>query len=261
MAEFDAWAPYYDLVHTGLPGEASFYAMRGMQCGGEVLELGCGTGRIAIPLAMTGAQVTGLDLSRKMLSVCRQKVQEIGPMKGSLKIVHGDMRAFSLEARFPLIIAPYRTFMHLLSSEDQIRCLGRIREHLAPDGHFLFNVWAAKASAIARVMNAPKSGALKLVKKYRLHEEKLVLRHYHAARYAESSQRISEVHRFEHVSISGELLDTHDLKLERTWFYPRELEHLLRRCGFRITESFGDFSGTPFSAHSSEMIIAATPEE
>ena len=63
MAEFDAWARYYDLIHEGLPGEAEFFVGQAARLGGQTLELGCGTGRLAVAMAMSGADVVGLAAS------------------------------------------------------------------------------------------------------------------------------------------------------------------------------------------------------
>ena len=72
MAEFDSWAAYYDYLHPGLPGEAEFYGGQALRRGGPVLEAGCGTGRLAILMAMSGLKVTGVDNSAAMLAVCAQ---------------------------------------------------------------------------------------------------------------------------------------------------------------------------------------------
>ena len=83
MADFDVWAAYYDLVHKGLPGEAEFYLGQAVKRGGPVLEVGCGTGRIAISMAMSGLDVTGIDNSAGMLALCREKMAAVG-----LSLIH-----------------------------------------------------------------------------------------------------------------------------------------------------------------------------
>ena len=88
MAEFDAWAEYYDIIHQGLSGEAEFYVGQAVRIGGRTLELGCGTGRIAIPMAMSGVAVTGLDRSDAMLAICREKLSAAGPLSGSPRLLY-----------------------------------------------------------------------------------------------------------------------------------------------------------------------------
>ena len=97
--EFDGWAPYYDLIHKGLPGEAEFYVGQAVRIGGPTLELGCGTGRVAIPMAMSGVDVIGLDLSPRMLELCREKSEAVSPLQGSIELVEGDMATFDFHAK------------------------------------------------------------------------------------------------------------------------------------------------------------------
>lgn len=82
ITEFDRWAPYYDLIHNGLPGEAQYYLSEALRSGGEVLELGCGTGRVCILTVFSGLRVTGLDISPRMLVLCREKLAALGAPPG-----------------------------------------------------------------------------------------------------------------------------------------------------------------------------------
>lgn len=254
MAEFDRWAEYYDFIHLGLTGETEFYVAEAVRCGGEVLELGCGTGRICIPMAMSGVRVTGLDLSEGMLAVCREKLAAVGPVPGKLTLVHGDMRDFNLGVSFSRVIAAYRTFMHLLTPDDQMRCLASVRRHLAPEGRFILNVWAAKPSAIAGRIGGNGTNAEQHIGDYTVPGEGTRLTHYHSAEYDEHLQIIQERHRIEEYDASGRLVGSEILPLRRAWLTPREMEHLVRRCGFEIEGLFGDFRGEPFNAQSTEMI-------
>ncbi len=251
--EYDCWAPYYDLVHPGLPGEAEFYVMEGVRCGGEVLELGVGTGRIAIPMAMTGASVTGLDISPEMLALCREKIEAVGTLKGRILLAEGDMRSFDLPRRFTLIIAPYRSFMHLLDHGAQADCLHRVHEHLVPGGRFIMNQWAARPTAIVRAMQSMPQGGLMPVEQYTVDEDTLV-DHFHAAHYDEHRQLIREDHLLRERDRSGRVNHEARLTLTRAWATPREMEALARGCGFEVERVFGDFDGSPFGAESTEMI-------
>lgn len=254
MAEFDNWADYYDIVHRGLPGEAEFYVEESIRQGGETLELGCGTGRVCIPMAMCGAQVTGLDISSGMLRIASRKFRKVGPVKGKLSLLRGDMRAFDLGKQFRFIALPYRGFMHLLNSADQVACLRCVRQHLEPGGRFVFNVWAAKPSTIAAALSNPRTRRLKPVGRYRAPWADTVLMHSHAANYDEYRQLISERHVIREVDDSGRVLKKDELTLTRAWTTPREMEHLLCRCGFTIEGVYQDFEGTPLDEGAHEMV-------
>lgn len=117
-----------------LRGDIDFYGRLAGRTGGPVLDLGGGTGRVAILLAEAGFEVWCLDLSSGMLE--RGKARVAGtPLAERIRFVHGDMRSFDLEERaFGLAIAPFRAFQLLLEAADQRSCLAAIRGHLRPGG-------------------------------------------------------------------------------------------------------------------------------
>ena len=235
MSEFDLWADYYDIVHDGLPGEAAFYVSEAVKCGGEVLELGCGTGRICIPMAMSGVRVTGMDNSAEMLDICREKLQHVSPVKGRLETLHGDMSDFSLGRRFELIVMAYRSFMHLLTPQTQRSCLRCIRGHLAKGGLFIFNVWAASAEAIAPFIDDNPRPQLEFAGKYPVPHTGLSLLHYHAARYDLGRRIITERHKIIELDGHSCAKDERELSLTRTWFTPHDIAGLLRAANFEVS--------------------------
>ncbi len=252
-AEFDPWAPYYDWIHQGLPGEVDFYAAEAANSGREILELGCGTGRISIPIALAGIPVTGIDLSKNMLTLCRAKAEAAGLPPGILTLHQADMRDFSLDKRFSLATMPYRTFMHLLTPEDQVHCLSCIWRHLLPGGLLALNLWAAKPSSVVRAAKyhpEPEETA----RRYTIEGEDNQWVHYHTAAYDEFRQRIDEHHRIIEEDKEGRTICTEELTLTRTWLTPREMEHLACRCGFTVASVWGDFNGGALGPESTEMV-------
>ena len=254
MAAFDRWAEYYDLVHRGLPGEAEFYVGQAVRLGAKTLELGCGTGRISIAMAMSGVETTGLDNSPDMLEVCRAKLEAVGAVDGSLKLVQADMSDFRLDERFDLIVMPYRTFMHLQRPVQQSQCLRRIRQHLERDGLFILNTWIPRAAHLAKYGGKGKSSDFEFIDEYPLPESTDRLRHYHRQTVDEFQQRLIEEHRFDEVSAEGVTLDSSTLPLIRVWTTKREMEHLVCLNGFRVEALFGDFDCNPLTNTSTEMI-------
>ena len=125
--------PFY----VGLAREA---ASRGEQ----VLELGCGTGRVTVPMALAGAAVTGLDSSPAMLDIARAKAEQAGVR---VRWVEGDMADFELEQRFGLVVIPFRSFLHLSSAQEQSGCLASIHRHLTAGGRLALNFYVARAGA------------------------------------------------------------------------------------------------------------------
>ncbi len=249
-AELDAWAPWYDLIHRGLPGEAEFYVGHALRSGGPLLELGCGTGRIAIPAAMSGLEVVGLDIAPAMLDVCADKLEAVGELPGSVELLRGDMRDFDLGRRFPVVIVPYRGFMHLLEPEHQLEALACARDHLEPDGTLILNVWAARPELIATRV---ASGSLDLVGRHRF-EDGSALVHYRATRCDPLTQRIDEEHLLHELDEAGQVLATHALTMERSWITLREMGHLVARAGLEVRALFGDFDCNPPGPGNNEQI-------
>jgi SAM-dependent methyltransferase len=135
-----AAAQYYDANPT-IPDDRAFYTARLPSADAAVLELGCGTGRVLLPLAAACGSISGLERSPAMLARCLQKLQAAGlpPTKAWAEL--GDITHFALGRRFDLIIAPYRVFQ-LLDTEDQVEGLFRcVRAHLAPGGTCILNVF------------------------------------------------------------------------------------------------------------------------
>ena len=116
--------------------------------GEAVLELGCGTGRVTIPIAQAGVEVVGLDNAPAMLDIARRKAAAAGV---DVRWVTGDMRTFRLDRRFGLVIIPFRSFLHMLTDADQQACLSRVYEHLLPGGRFALNFFVQKLAARSAV--------------------------------------------------------------------------------------------------------------
>lgn len=258
LALFELWAEYYDSFQRGVKGDVEFYVAQALRAGGRTLEIGCGTGRICIPMAMSGVDVVGLDNSAAMLERCREKFDSVAPTAGRLHLVEADMRDFELEERFAFIAMPYRTFMHLLEPGDQRTCLAAVRKHLKPDGLFILNTWAARPSAIAPFLGT-QNGALRLVDRSENADDDLVLHHYCASTYDEWTQQLREDHVIHELDLSGAVIRSTAMAMVRAWTTPHEMELLVALSGFEVEAVFGDFECTPFSRTSTEMIWILRP--
>ncbi len=254
MADFDSWAIYYDLIHKGLPGEAEFYVGHAVKHGGPALEVGCGTGRIAIPMAMSGLDVTGLDNSAPMLSVCREKLAQVSPVPGKLKLVQADMRDFTLERQFPLALMTYRTFMHCLTPEEQLACLKCIHLHLEPGGELLCNLWAARPGTLVKFPPEFDEKAYQLAGTTHIPGEDLTLVHMHNAWRDDHRQLLHERHWLQEKDLRGKIVHEEHLTMTRAWVTPREMEHLVARVGFDVVAVLGNFDGERLGPDHMEMV-------
>jgi ubiquinone/menaquinone biosynthesis C-methylase UbiE len=250
MSDMYRWAEYYDLTQRGVAGDIDFYLEMAKQAEGEILDLACGTGRIAIPLAEAGLKVTGLDLSAEMLKRAEQKAQERG-VADRITFLQGDMRTFDLGKTFPLIMIPFRSFLHLLHIHEQMKALACVRKHLSPGGKFVMNVFVPKISHLYE-----ESEKMSLRGTYRLDSgEEIAMWDY--TRY-DHFQQLSEVTRtYERISPEGVVTEKVVGRFTLRYIFPAELHHLLRLNGFKVTQRYGSFAKTPFDASSTELIVVA----
>src|ERR1700683_2119922 len=118
-------AEFYDYIPTvTVRRDLDFYLSAAREYGDAILELGCGTGRVLLPLAREGSNVAGLDISEAMLARCRAKLAgEKDEVRRRVQLQCGDMTDFDLDVTFRLIIIPFRPLQHLLEVEQQLTCL------------------------------------------------------------------------------------------------------------------------------------------
>ena len=138
---------HYDLAYSNFTEDVDFWVGQARRYGGPVLELACGTGRIAIPLAREGFEVTGIDLAESMLEQAERNSQEEGL---DIEWAKADMRHFSLGKTFLLIICPSQSISRMVTIEDLEECLSRVKEHLKPDGLFIMELYNPSMEILSR---------------------------------------------------------------------------------------------------------------
>lgn len=257
MNEYDeSDAALYDYYSTGLAGEVEFYVDQARQAGGPVLELGCGTGRILIPVAEAGGAAVGLDRAAAMLAIAREKVGRCArEVQQRVEIVEGDMREFSLGRRFKLVMIPYRAFLHLLTVEDQRRALACVREHLTEDGRLVFNVFDPSLDIIGGHFG-PLGTAVKKHTEfvYPATNRRVIV--WDSRQYDLPTQMIEQYFIFEELDDTGLVVSKRYNRLTLRWAYRYEMEHLLELSGFRVEALYGDFQRGAFR-HGGEQIWVA----
>lgn len=135
-------APFYDLDLDGYDDDIAMYREFASESGNEVLELGCGTGRVAEPLARAGCDVTGIDLSPSMLERARARAAGLSG-EGSLTLLQADMRTLDLERRFDCVFIPLGGLQHMQTAVDVAATLATVARHLKPDGLAVVDIEAA----------------------------------------------------------------------------------------------------------------------
>ena len=245
-------ADYYDEspVVKGRIQDVVFYRDAAREFGDPVLELGCGTGRIIMALAEAGKRITGLDLSARMMErAVKKRAELLVEARERVHLVQGDMARFDLGEKFRLVIIPFRPFQHLLEVQQQMDCLDCVRKHLAPGGRLILDVFQTDAER----MHDP------------VHKREMPITEYKTAdgREVKISERTTAFHRAEQrndveMIFSIKHKGGRQERLVFAWtlryFFRYEVEHLLARCGFRVTALYGNFDRSALADASPEMI-------
>ena len=249
MTLYDNWADIYDIVYSYVRDDIQFYVERAQQCDGPVLELGCGTGRVTIPVAAAGCEIVGIDNSVAMLDLAKQKAANAG-VQPVLEL--GDMRDFALDRQFPLVIIPFRSFLGLMAIEDQIAALDRIKCHLAPGGKLIFSAFVPELHRLGddedstyhlRDLTDPQTGSRSVL------SQQTAVDSY--------NQVIAVRLSLEQLDFKGEVVRKSYHEYEMRYAYRYELDHLLARGGVEVVDRYGSFDSEEFGPESDEMIWVA----
>lgn len=153
---YDAIARIYDPWSVSVVEDVQFYVEEALRATGgglglagpPVVELGCGTGRIAVPTAQAGVRVIGVDFSAGMLEVAREAARAAG-VEALVELRHGDMRTPPVTEQVPLVTVPFRALLHMETEADRRTALAAIHRLLLPGGRLVFDVFAPGADDIA----------------------------------------------------------------------------------------------------------------
>ncbi len=245
---------YDSVVPYRLREDVEFFIDAAKESGSPVLELGCGTGRVLIPTARAGIEITGLDASEVMLGVCRAHLQkEPEEVRSRIQLVKGRMQDFGLDRRFNLVTIPFRPFQHLESVEAQVSCLRHVRTHLQNNGRLildLFNPWIHRliedtGKEFGEEPAFMMPDGRKVIRKHRtvardlfnqINDEEMI---YDVTHPDGSAERIVEPFRMRYL-------------------YRFEAEHLLARCGFELEQVYADYKKTHYGEkYPGELIMVA----
>jgi len=233
-------------------GDIAFYERLARETGGGVLELACGTGRIALALAETGLDITGVDISEGMLTVARRKAAfRPAFVRDRLTLIHQDMSQLNLGRRFGLVFVPARSFQHLLTIELQRKSLEAIYRHLEPTSRLALHVFDPRLDLLIDPNITPPGLSGTHPETGRRYTGE-VLR----TQFDHLNQVRRDLWRYTEIGPSGEVLaqDTREMALR--WTYRWELYHLLRISGLAVEAEYSDFAYSA-PAYGKELILVA----
>jgi ubiquinone/menaquinone biosynthesis C-methylase UbiE len=257
IAEF--YAQTYDESVPDWPGEMDFYQELASEVRGKgesLLEIACGTGRVAIRLAQAGTQTMGLDLSSHMLEVAREKSKGIS----NIKWVDSDMCSFDLGEAFGLVIIPGHAFMNLNEAHEQVECLQCIYRHLKPGGRLVIHLDHQSDENFSWLGNivGEKGGVLEPAEKFQHSRTNREIHAFRAWAYEPATQTAISKTAWEAVAADGQVVDRWETTPYRLHcVFPFEMEHLLARVGFTLEHLYGDFFRHPLEDTSSSMVWVA----
>jgi SAM-dependent methyltransferase len=245
-------AALYDHEYRRRRADVNYY--RALARGAsEVLELGCGSGRLLVPLVRDGVRAVGLDYSQPMLRRCAERLARLKPAARSRALlVRGDFRGFALGRRFPLVVCPFNAMMHLYSRADQRAFLAAVRAHLAPRGLFAFDVLNPDLRWLTR--DPDRRWA-----RTRFRDPQTGKGYYYSTNHTyDAATQIAWIRIFYDPvdpPPAGRVPRSKVVHLAHRQTFPEELSLLLETSGFRIEAREGDFAGGPFEAESESQVL------
>lgn len=251
-AEFDSAAQFYDSEYKDFKEDIPFYLTYAKKQGSPILEIGCGTGRVLIPLANTGFEAWGIDTSEAMLSILREKIKKLSPETASrIHVQIADMREFTLPTKFQLVIIPFTTFLHMITKEDKKKALRRIRDHLTDDGLLIIDIFAPNYERLAKERYTS-------VKEFQFKEgqrsQKVILTTYSKCDHAKQTIDVTKVYDIQQQDGS---IRRSVQKFTISYIFRYEMECLLEKEKYSVVNVFGDYSRKEYDYKSGRMIFVA----
>ena len=216
---YDSIAELYDPWSASVVEDVGFYLEEARRSRGPVVELGVGTGRIAVPIAADGIRVIGVDSSRGMLEICARRAALAG-VDVDLRV--GDLRAPPVTEQVPLVICPFRSLLHMHTDDDRREVLAAVRELLRPEGRFVFDVFTPGAEDIVQTHDRW------------LEREPGIFEH---ALWDQMERTLT-------LTVRGPEGET---TMALAWLSADEWRGLLEESGFEVEKCYGWFDRTPFT--------------
>lgn len=247
-------AKYYDGAYAAKQDlvDLPFYLDLAQQSWGPVLEIACGTGRVLLPIARKGVEISGVDNSAPMLEILQQNLsREPEDVRQRVSIHEADMRTFRLNRRFPLVIIPFRPMQHMFTVEDQVAALEAAAAHLTESGILALDVfypkfdmiWANLGEEVAEMEWVPASAPSKLVRRFFRKD---------------AVDKINQIFSFTFIFRTyqaGELVLEESEAFRLSFYTYPHLRALFRLAGLEPVAEYGSFAKAPLDNNAEQMIF------
>jgi SAM-dependent methyltransferase len=250
-------AELYEYEYRRRRDDVNFYAACAsgeLPPGSEILELCCGSGRVTRKLLRAGFHVTGIDMSEQMLERARLGISRLPKrFRDNAELMTGDMKDFHLGRRFPLIVMAFNSFEHLYTREEIESCLRCVKEHLSPDGLFVFDV---QLPHLAWLIKDPKKRWARTKFRHPITRQLLAYSTNHD--YNPVTQT-ALIRLYYQPLGEGPIKKTVTIHLSQRKFFPAELQALLHYSGFEILRHYGDFAGEKLDEFAESQVLLCRP--
>lgn len=250
MTDFDVFARFYDADYGDFQDDLLMYRSFAERTGGPLLELACGTGRLLLPLARAGYEITGVDISPALLAVARRKIEATG-LQDRVTLVQADMRDLRLPRRFRLAFVAVNSFMHLLTTGDQLRALRCWREHLTADGLLILDLFQPSPQGLLEA-----DGHLTLDRQWQDPETGATVLRQTSRTLNLAEQTLEVTFIYEETLSDGRVRRTL-APFRMRYLHRFEAELLLRVAGYELEQVYGTYELDPLESDSERMILVA----
>jgi len=234
-------AKIYDGLNTNLADLPFYKRWMPKSKDARILELCCGTGRLTIPLAQEGYDITGVDYTASMLDQAKTKASEAGL---DIRFIESDIRTLDLQEKYDLIFIPFNSIHHLYENEDLFQAFRAVKKHLKDGGLFLFDCFNPNIRYIVEGEKEQMEMAAYTTDDGREVSIKQTMRY----------ENKTQINRIEwHYFINGKFNSTQNLDMRM--FFPQELDSYLQWNGFHMIYKFGSFEEEPFNDHSDKQVF------
>ena len=249
-------AALYDWEYRRRRDDVRFYRMLADERGGPVLDLGCGTGRLMVPLLADGHVVVGVDHARAMLTRAAARVARLGPAaRRRALLVRGDLRTLAFAPRFAFAVAAFHGVQHLVTSADLLAFLRRARAALIPGGWLAFDLFAPDPAFMARVRAA---GPSRRWHRTLFRHPVTGRREAYSASYVFDARRGTLLTTFHYQPVDAlgrRRGPERHVRLCHRQLEPVAVADLLTRAGLALLQSWGDFRGASLESGGSEQHV------
>lgn len=247
MAEWDVVAEYYDLLFGDRTVDIPFWVKLSKRFGSPILELACGNGRITFPIAKAGIEVTGIDISEKMLDKGKEKlVLEPKEIQDRIKFIKADINSFQIPSKkFKAIFSPWGFFP--ITDEDQKNSLQSVKEHLLPNGYFVVDIRNSK--------NPTKDWSFYEIEEFKSFPTKGFKLMRQAYLKGSAKTKIGHIIFFLDKIENDGTIRRFVTERDQRVYTKADMENLLTQNGFKIIEIFGNYEFAPFAPESERVIF------